>query len=279
MHIAVIGAKGMLGSELTRQLGRQHRITAWDIEEIDITDRVGTLTRLAALHPDLILNAAAYVDCDGCERDPDKAWRVNAVGAQNLALAAEKIAAALLYISTDYIFDGETDQDYHEFATPNPINHYGKSKWAGEVLSRQICRRTYAVRTAWLFGHHPNSYVERVLRAAERDGVVRMSTDQIESPTYTVHLAEAISRLLDTGAYGVYNITNRGACTRVEFAQFVLACAGHSVPVEVVEAGTLNRVARRPRRTVLDCRLYQLVTGHTLPHWQAGVRAYFAAHT
>jgi dTDP-4-dehydrorhamnose reductase len=276
MKIAVIGARGMLGSELCRVLGRQHRITAWDIDEIDITDRDGTLKRLAALHPDLILNSAAYVDCDGCETDPDRAWLINAVGAQNLALAARQVGCALLYISTDYIFDGNTDSDYDEFATPNPINHYGKSKLAGEVLSTQICPYTYVIRTAWLFGHHPNNYVERVLKAAGRDGAVRMGTDQVESPTYTVHLAEAILHLIATGAYGRYDITSLGACTRAEFAEFVLKCAGRSEPVEVVDAAALKRVAARPGRTVLDCRLYRLVTGQSLLHWQQGVEAYFA---
>lgn len=276
MHIAIIGAKGMLGSELCRVLGRRHEITAWDIDEIDITDRPRTLEALSDLQPEMIVNSAAWTNVDGCETDPDKAWQVNAVGAQNLALAAQQAGCDLLYISTDYIFDGNPSLDYDEFALPCPINHYGRSKLAGETLSLQICPRTYVVRTAWLFGHAPNNYVERVLNAAEREGVVRMPTDQIESPTYTVHLAEAISNLIETGAYGRYNITSLGACTRAAFAEFVLQCAGRSEPVEVVDAATLSRVARRPGRTVLDCRLYRLVTGRPLPHWQEGVMAYFS---
>jgi dTDP-4-dehydrorhamnose reductase len=276
MHIAVIGAKGMLGSELCQVLGQQHQITAWDIDEIDITDQSRTLSQIGELGPELILNTAAYVDLEGCESNPDKAWLINAVGAQNLALAADKAGAALLYISTDYVFDGESSTDYHEFATTNPLNHYGKSKLAGEVLTTQICPRSYIVRTAWLFGHRPGNYVDRVLKAAERDGVVRMPTDQIESPTYTVHLAEAIARLIATGAYGRYNITSLGACTRFEFAQFVLECAGRAEPVQAVDAATVKRFAKRPAYSVLDCRLYQLVTGHKLAPWQQGIRDYFA---
>ncbi len=274
MKIAVIGAKGMLGRELVRVLERQHDLLAWDIEEIDITDRAGASERLAGERPDLIINSAVFVDLEGCETNPDKAWRVNAVGAQNLALAAQQAGSALLYISTDYIFDGRSETDYDEVAQPNPLNQYGRSKLAGERLSLQICPRTYVVRTAWLFGHAPNNYVERVLKAVEKEGVVRMPVDQLESPTYTGHLAEAILQLIATGAYGIYNVTSLGACTRAGFAQYVLQQAGRTEPVEIVEATEVKRLAKRPVRSVLDCRLYQLVTGHSLANWQQGVRDY-----
>ena len=156
MRIAIIGAKGMLGRELCRILGRQHEILAWDIDEIDITDRAKTMDLLSAECPELIINSAVFVNLEGCEENPDKAWRINAVGAQNLALAAQWIDSALVYISTDYIFDGQSDGDYDEVAQPNPLNHYGRSKLAGERFSLQINPRTYSVRTAWLFGHAPN---------------------------------------------------------------------------------------------------------------------------
>ena len=276
MKIAVIGAKGMLGSELCQVLGKQHEMLAWDIDEIDITDRAGTLARLGAERPDLIINSAALVNVEVCEAEPDKAWRINAVGAQNLALAAQQMGSALLYISTDYIFDGQTSIAYDEVATPNPINQYGRSKLAGERLSLQNCQRTYSIRTAWIFGHSANSYVQRVLNAADKEGVVRMPEDQLESPTYTVHLAEAILRLIATGAYGIYNVTSLGACTRADFAKFVLQAAGRSEPVEIVDSAAIQRPVKRPPHVVLDCRLIQLVTGQPLAHWQQAVQDYFA---
>lgn len=274
MKIAIIGAKGMLGRELCRVLGTRHEILAWDIEEIDITQRAGTLERLGAERPDLIVNSAVFVDLEGCETNPDKAWSINTVGAQNLALAARQVDSALLYISTDYVFDGQSEIDYDEVTQPNPLNQYGRSKLAGEQLSLQICPRTYIVRTAWLFGHAPNNYVERVLKAAKNEGVVRMPVDQLESPTYTGHLAEAALHLISTNAYGLYHVTSLGACTRAGFAQYVLQQAGRSEPVEIVEVTALKRFAKRPVRTVLNCRLYQLVTGYTLPDWQQGVKDY-----
>lgn len=277
MKIAVIGAKGMLGRELCRVLGAEHEILAWDIEEIDITEHPRTVTLLSEAHPDLIINSAVFVDLEGCEANPNKAWRINAVGAQNLALAAQHIGSDLLYISTDYIFDGNSETDYDEVAQPNPLNQYGRSKLAGERMSLQICPRTYSVRTAWLYGHTPGNYVDRVLKAAQKDGVVKMPDDQLESPTYTGHLAEAIRQLIATGAYGIYNVTSLGACTRAEFAQYVLQQAGRSEPVEIVASAAINRVAKRPARPVLDCRLFQLVTGHTLPQWRQGIKDYLEA--
>jgi dTDP-4-dehydrorhamnose reductase len=276
MKIAIIGAKGMLGRELCDTLRQKHEVIAWDIDEIDITDRSGTLRKLQQLEPELILNSAAFVDVDRCETEPDTAWRINALGSQNLALAAQDLGSAYLYISTDYVFDGESANDYDEVSSENPINHYGRSKLAGERLASQICPRTYIVRTSWLIGHHPNSYVERVLKSARRDGVVYMAPDQIESPTYSGDLTQAIGALIETGAYGCYHVTGVGACTRVEFAQFVLELAGRSEPVEIADVSKIKRIARRPHRTVLDCRLYQLLIGQSLPDWQDGIRSYFA---
>ena len=265
----------MLGRELCIALSQKHEVIGWDIQEIDITNRAMTLQSLKDLKPELILNSAAFVDVDRCETDPDSAWRINALGSQNLALAAQEVGGALLYISTDYVFDGESSEDYDEVASVNPINHYGRSKLAGERLAAQICPCTYIVRTSWLIGHHPNSYIERVIRAAQQDGVVRMAPDQIESPTYTGDLTQAIATLVETGAYGCYNVTSLGACTRVEFARFVLEQAGYSEAVETADLSQVKRIARRPSRTVLDCRLFQLLTGHKLPKWQDGIRAYF----
>lgn len=144
----VIGARGMLGRDIAAALGATHKVLAWDIEEIDITARSRTVDQIAEARPDVVVNAAAFVDLEACETDPDRAWLVNAVGAGNVALGAEAAEASLVYISTDYVFDGRAGSDYDEVALPNPLNHYGRSKLAGERLSLSSCRRTCAVRTA-----------------------------------------------------------------------------------------------------------------------------------
>ena len=246
MRIAVIGSKGILGRDLAGWLSARHEIAGLDI-----------------------------VDVESCETEPDRAFRVNALGSQNLAIAAQQANADYLYISSEYVFDGRSGCDYDELSLPCPINQYGRSKLAGEVLARQICPRSYIVRTAWLIGHRQENYVERVLELADRDGIVRMATDQLESPTYTLHLAEAVEKLFQTGAYGTYHITSMGACTRLEFAAFVLETACRREEVEEVENARLKRQAERPCRTVLDCRLFGLVTGHNMPEWRQGIQEYF----
>ena len=264
----------MLGEALCEQLEGEHRVTAWGRKEIDVSNRRDCLEKITELKPEIILNAAAFVDVDGCEREPDLAWKANALGSQNLALAAARNACAYLYVSSDYLFDGRSDSDYDEFCPPSPVNQYGRCKLAGEVLARRVCGQTYIVRTAWLFGHRPNNYVERVLSQAAASGRVRMASDQVESPTYTRHLARAVACLIDSGAYGTYHVTSRGACTRTEFARFVLDEAGKTAEVVEIPPEEVKRLAARPQRTVLDCRLYRLVTNQELPDWQEGVRAY-----
>ena len=272
----VVGARGMLGRDIAAALSDTHRVMAWDIDEIDITDRSRTVEQIAAAGPEVVVNAAAFVDLEACETDPDRAWLVNAVGAGHVAQGAEAAEASLVYISTDYVFDGAAESDYDEVAPPNPLNHYGRSKLAGERLSLSSCMRTCAVRTAWLFGHAPGNYVARVLNAADRDGAVRMPDDQVESPTYTGDLAAAIARLIACRATGIVHVTSRGACTRAEFAAEVLRQAGRAEPVEVVEPRSAGRYARRPARPVLDCRLYRLLTGAELPPWREGIGRYLA---
>lgn len=279
MRVAIIGAKGMLGSELARALSERHSITAWDIDQIDVTDRIASVEKLSDLHPELIVNCAAWVDVDRCDLEPERAWRINAVGAQNLALAAGRLGCALVYFSTDYVFDGTSQTDYDEVSNTNPICHYGRSKLAGEWYTMHLCPKPYIVRTAWLLGHRPNNYVERVLTQAQQNGVVRMAEDQLESPTYTRDLASAVATLIESEAYGLYHVTSLGYCTRVEFARFVLERLGRKERVEIVDARTLKRVAPRPYRTVLNCRLFQLATGHKLLPWQEGVERFLTEMT
>jgi dTDP-4-dehydrorhamnose reductase len=275
VKIAVIGAAGMLGRQMVQTLGRDHEVLAWDLPEVDITQREATAAAVTRQAPQLLLNCAACVNVENCQSQPEEAWRVNALGSQNLALAASRVPCDYLYVSSDYIFDGCAGVDYDELASPCPVNEYGRSKLAGEVLARRVWPRTYVVRTAWLFGGGGDNYVQRVLAMADREGRVRMGTEQLESPTYTRHLAEAVAALIATGAYGTYHVTSRGACTRLEFAEFVLRSAGRREPVEPAGQPVGGR-APRPGRTVLSCRLFELVTGNALPHWHQGVLDYLA---
>ncbi len=287
MNIAVIGAAGMLGTDISDYFEKEAQVSRLDLDEIDITQRERCLQVMDLVNPDVIINSAAFVDVDACETDPDTAWAVNARGAQNLALAAVRCNADLVYISTDYVFDGTGTRDYKEYDPYRPINTYGQSKLYGEEMSRAICPRLYVTRTSWLFGHSPKGYVQRILNAAAAatpDGaagakpVVHMAVDQLEAPTYSVHLAEAIANLVASGCYGTYHISGGAGVTRAEFARTVLETYGIAAAVEPIsdKQAAQSRKAVRPARVVLDCGLYALTTGSAPASWQEGVKQYRA---
>ena len=278
MRVAVIGAKGMLGRELCELFSNTDDVYALDIDTIDITDRAATLKTLQEIAPHLVINSAVMVDVDACEKDPHTAWRVNAVGAQNVARAAAHTDATLIYISTDYVFNGASQSDYAEYHPVDPINHYGTSKLYGEILSRNLCQKCYIVRSSWLFGNSPLSYVARILKAAET-GSVEMPQDQLEAPTYTRHLATALRALSRRECYGTYHFTGGEGCTRTVFAQEVLRAAAIETPVRVLphNVAQQKRVALRPARVVLDCTLYSTVVAPP-PSWREGIQEYFSTN-
>ncbi len=234
MRIYITGAKGQLGRALMRRLA-QHELLGVDLPEVDLTDLAAARVSIAAFKPQVIIHAAALTDVDGAARNPDLAYRVNALGTRNVAVASEAHGAALLAISTNEVFDGAKDEPYFEFDTPHPINPYAKSKLAAEQFVRDLTCRFYIVRTAWLYGLGGNNFVKKIVSRADGDGRLRVVTDEVSSPTYTEDLITAIEQLLPTGAYGIYHFTNEGACSRFEFARKILALSGRShIPLEPI---------------------------------------------
>jgi len=227
MRLYITGSKGQLGRALMRRLAH-HDLLGVDLPEIDLTDLSATRSSLAAFQPDVIIHAAAYTDVDGAARNPDLAYRVNALGTRNVAVASEAIGAALLAISTNEVFDGAKSEPYLEFDSTNPINPYAKSKLAAEVYARDLTNRFYIVRTAWLYGLGGNNFVRKIITRADTDGRLRVVTDEVSSPTYTEDLITAIEQLIATGAYGIYHFTNDGFCSRYEFAQKILELSGRA---------------------------------------------------
>ncbi len=273
MRIAVTGARGQLGRSLQQILGHERvmplTLPEWDVADPAICDR------LADLKPEVVLHAAAMTNVDGCELNPEDAYRVNALGTRNVALGAREAGAALLYVSTDYVFDGQADTPYWEFDTPRPLSVYGKSKFAGECFVRHLLNRYYIVRTAWVYGPGGTNFVEKVLRLASERPSLSMVVTEFGSPTYTVHLAEAIARLIRTQLYGTYHLTNTGLCSRYEFARAILNLAGS--PDYPLQASTsYPRPAPVPARAELR-NFCAAEIGITLPPWEEGLEAYFQA--
>src|SRR3989449_5348781 len=273
MRILVTGAKGQLGQEIQRVLTGEDVIAA-DRPDYELTDpKVGE--KIAAQRPDLVIHAAGYTDVDGCERDPEIAFAVNAQGTRRVAEGAAKANARLIYLSTDYVFDGKKTEPYTECDPVNPLNVYGRSKLTGEEEAVKGCRRTLVLRTSWLYGVHGKNFVKTILSLAGTQPEIRVVEDQRGSPTYVCHLAQVIAGLIRSDVTGVIHAGGEGECSRYEFAKAILQEAGsecRGVPISTAESG---RLALRPPYSALSSDfLHQ--HGLSLAPWRGGVRQFLA---
>jgi len=221
----------------------------------------------------VVINAAAYTNVEKAEEDEDTAFRVNALGAQNLALACKKSQAKLVHISTDYVFDGTATIPYEEFDVPNPLSVYGKSKLWGEKLVEQVGGEYFILRTSWLYGDGPN-FVRTMLKLAEQTDHLKVVADQYGTPTYTQDLVWVIERLIQTEFYGLYNATNQGSCTWHEFACKIFALAGKSVQVEPVSTAEYPTKATRPQYSVMDNKMLRLRGLDVMRPWAEALQDY-----
>jgi len=280
-RILVIGAKGMLGRDLMKVLHSAFpadkepnwETFGWDIGEIDIREEKGTVTRIANLRPKIIINLAAYTDVDGCESNEAQAFAVNAEGMRHVALGALECHAKVVYLSTDYIFDGRKKDPYLEEDPANPLSTYGHSKWKGEQYARELVEDALIVRTQWLYGRQGKNFVTSVLRQAVEKKVLSIVNDQIGSPTYTVDLSEAIAVLLRYDARGVFHVANSDLCTWYTFGQGILKLSGmEKVKVIPISSKDLGRPAIRPAYSVLNCQKLKQVTGMVLRPWSQALK-------
>ena len=221
MRILITGSSGQLGKTLQTQLS-DHTLSLVDLPEVDITKREQIFTIVDSFRPEVIIHCAAYTDVDGCVQNPDLAYLVNGLGTQNVALACQRVRAEMVHISTNEVFAGDKPQGYEEWMELSPINAYGRSKAAGEIHVRNILRRFYIVRTAWLYTPGGRNFIHAILQKSQQTGRLRVVADEIGNPTYSADLANAIAKLIMTHQYGVYHFVNEGACSRLEFALEVL---------------------------------------------------------
>lgn len=266
LRILVTGAAGQLGHALGTALAR-HRILASDVDRLDITRLAAVREALRAESVDLAINAAAFNDVDGAESDPDAAYRANALGPRNLALATAERGIPLLHVSTDYVFDGTGTRPYHEFDRPAPCSAYGRSKLAGEEAVRALNPRHYVVRTAWLYHAVGKNFPKTMLALAGRPEV-RVVNDQCGSPTYAPHLAAAIAELIGSGAFGTYHFAGRGEATWYELTRALYRHFGISTAVQPVSTAEFPRPAPRPRYSVLTTLQDPQIL---LPPWEEGL--------
>jgi dTDP-4-dehydrorhamnose reductase len=278
-RILITGHKGMLGRELervARALGKE--VNGLDLPECDITHRKKVERAILDFEPDLVLHAAAFTAVDRCETESDLAYHVNATGTQNVCLAAQKLDVPLMYVSTDYIFDGEKPHPlpYDEWDAANPLSVYGKSKWAGECFVRELCAKHFIVRISWLCGHGGPNFVETILKLAKERDELKVVNDQHGSPTFVNDVAPELLRLADYGAFGTFHITNRGYTTWFEFASKIAEFAGLKTRILPCTTEEFPRPAPRPKNSRLSPRLYENALGNRMPTWEEGLKRYLS---
>ena len=260
----------MLGRDLTEVLrsSSQGEVVPWDLGEIDIREEKETVEKIGELRPDVIINAAAFTRVDDCESQMDQAFAVNAEGMRHVALAALRCQAKVVYLSTDYIFDGKKKEPYLEADPPHPLNAYGRSKWKGEEYVRALLKRWLIVRTQWLYGKHGKNFVTSILGQAKERDELRIVDDQVGSPTYSVDLSKVLATLIQKEAEGVFHVTNSGTCSWYEFGKAILQLSGLAkVRVIPISSQELKSPATRPPYSVLDCQKLTATMGTTPRPW------------
>jgi dTDP-4-dehydrorhamnose reductase len=272
-RVLVTGGNGMLGTAVSncfRLLG--HIVLPLGSADANNGDHNDIQTTIPSFKPDLVIHTAAMNDVDACERDPDIANRINAIGAWNIAALCQEAGARMVFISTDFVFDGEKKRPYTEYDRTNPINAYGKSKLVGERLVRGACPLSYVVRTSRLFGAGGECFPKNVLKLAASQSSLNIVSDEIGSPTYVDDLAAAIADIVQFPTFGTYHVANSGECSWYEFAEAILREAGiKSVAVNPISSAEWNSPAMRPAYSALQSELREIQGKPPLRTWKAAL--------
>jgi dTDP-4-dehydrorhamnose reductase len=274
MKILVSGANGQLGQDVVKILGTNHEVHGLGREQLDITNEHQCLEILESLKPDVVIHSAAYTAVDLAEKEEDLAYKINAFGTRNLAIAAEKFGTKFCYISTDYVFDGTGTKPYREYDNTNPQSIYGKSKRAGEHLVQTLSSKYFIVRTSWVYGLYGANFVKTMLKLAQDRDSLKVVNDQFGSPTYTVDLANFLEQLIQTERYGIYHASNSGICSWFDFANAIFEESGKKMFVEPCSTEEFPRPAPRPRYSAMEHMAIRANGFEDLRPWREGLQAF-----
>ncbi|MDQ0482443.1 dTDP-4-dehydrorhamnose reductase [Guptibacillus hwajinpoensis] len=271
--VLVTGSNGQLGYDVVKLLEENNYIVVGcNREKLDITNLDNVKQIFEEVNPSIIVHCAAYTNVDQAESDVELAYKVNAIGTRNLVASAEAIGAKFVYISTDYVFDGEGSEPYNEFMPTSPLGVYGHSKLAGEELVTSLSTKYFIVRTSWVYGSNGNNFVKTMLKLSEDRNSLNVVNDQRGCPTYTFDLAECILNLINTEKYGIYHASNSGSCTWFEFANAIFNEANINIQVNPVSTLEFPRPAKRPSYSVLDHMSLRLNEIPEMRPWQEALR-------
>jgi dTDP-4-dehydrorhamnose reductase len=274
MKVLITGAAGMLGRDVVLAAGNAgHDVVGFGHTELDVADRGAVSAKFELERPDVVINCAAWTDVDGAEEAEEAAMAVNGKGAGNVAAAAAKVGASIVYVSSDYVFDGAKGAPYVEADQPAPLSAYGRTKLAGEEATAAANKRHFVVRSSWLFGIGGSNFVETMLRFGADHGEVLVVRDQVGSPTYTWHLAYGIVRLIEGIEFGIHHMAAAGACSWYDFAREIFEQAELECRVLSGTTEMLGRPAPRPSYSALTSQREHAIE---LPAWRDGLAAYLS---
>lgn len=287
MKILITGGKGQLGSQIinilkngTSEIGdissayKNAEIIGTDSQELDISDLNSVREYFKKEMPDVVINSAAYTNVDGCEGDQELAFKVNALGARNVAIAAQGIGAKLLHISTDYVFPGDGKEPYREYDIVGPVSVYGKTKLMGEEYVKQFSNRYFIVRTSWLYGYNGNNFVKTIMKAARERGHLEVVDDQRGNPTNAEDLAFHILKIILTDEFGIYHCTGTGECSWYSFAKKIIELAGIECSISPIKSDMIKRVAKRPEYSSLDNMMLRCTVGDYMRDWEDAIEVF-----
>ncbi len=293
MNILITGAKGQLGNALASCLEKgkseigalpssiqNAQVKLTDIDDFDITNLSSAITYIGINSPDVIINCAAYTNVDGCEKNESDAMKLNALGARNLAIAAKKINAKFIHVSTDYVFSGKTSlSPLSEYDLTAPVSIYGKTKLLGEEYAREFCKKTFIVRTAWLYGYNGKNFVKTIANLAKTKDELSVVNDQVGNPTNAQDLAHHLLKLAASEEYGVYHCTGEGICSWYDFASEIVRLSHGKAKVLPVTSAQYKEnnpnSADRPAYSALENRMLSLTVGNEMRNWQEALECFF----
>lgn len=279
MKILVTGCNGQLGREIIKQLENNKikdesiEVLKCDKETLDISNFDEVNTYILENKPEVIINCAAFTNVDLSEEKEDLAYKINALGAKNLAIASEKVKSKLVYISTDYVFKGDKKTPYKEDDAINPTSVYGKSKFLGEQYTKAFCSRYFIIRTAWLYGDG-NNFVKTMLKLSDTKKEINVVDDQVGSPTSTKDLAICVLNLINTEYYGIYHGTNHGFCSWYDFAKKIFEIKNIDIKVNPITSDEFESKVNRPSYSVLDNFMLNLIDLDNFRDWEEALEEY-----
>ena len=275
IKLFITGCNGQLGREINKKYAGRDDIELinTDVAELDITNVDAVVKMIEDVKPYAIINCAAHTAVDKCEDDVDNAYKINAIGPRNLSIAANKVGAKMVHISTDYVFEGNGIKPYTEFDETNPQGMYGRTKLEGERFVEKFADKYFIIRTAWLYGDGKN-FVKTMLRLSETNDEVRVVGDQIGSPTSTAVLADIIDNLIWTDNYGLFHGTCEGVCSWADFTEEIFRLAGKTTKVNHITTAEYPTPAKRPAYSVLDNYMLKITTGYVAADWKDAIAVY-----